>query len=78
MCLLLAPVFQGFFLLLLPVLMKQTRPAVHAIKQLILLKCLMNPTCVASSKVSSKVHPLLLLQMFPRKDFNMFEKKNGL
>ncbi len=41
MCLLLAPVFQGFFLLWpLTVLIKQTRQAVRSIKQSILLRCL--------------------------------------
>jgi hypothetical protein len=42
MCPLLALIFQGFFFLLQPltVLMKQTRQAVHAIKQSILLRFL--------------------------------------
>ncbi len=41
MCWLLAPVFQGFFLLWpLTVLMKQTRQAVCTFKQSILLRCL--------------------------------------
>ncbi len=42
MCLLLAPVFQGFFFLWWPltVLMKQTRQVVHAFVQSILLRCL--------------------------------------
>ncbi len=47
MCPLLAPVFKGkasssFLLLPLTVLMKQTRQAVRAIKQPILLRCLWN------------------------------------
>jgi hypothetical protein len=42
MCQLLAPVFQGFFFLLRPltVLIKQTRQAIHAVRQSILLRCL--------------------------------------
>jgi hypothetical protein len=42
MCPLLAPIFQGFFFLQWPltVLMKQTRQAVCAFKQSILLRCL--------------------------------------
>jgi hypothetical protein len=41
MCLLLAPVLIGFYLLQpLTVLMKQTRQVVHAVKQSILLRCL--------------------------------------
>jgi hypothetical protein len=41
MCLLLVPVFQGFFFMRpLTVLMRQTRQAVRAIHQSILLRCL--------------------------------------
>jgi hypothetical protein len=58
MCQLLAPVFQGFFILLQPLTlqMKQTSQAVRAIRQSILLRCLLK---TMTATTLSFLHKLL-------------------
>ncbi len=61
---LLAPVFQGqpsFLLWPLTVLMKQTRQAVHAVKQSILLRCLWLEETMKTNLLSQSHSEMILL-----------------